>query len=269
MAGAIAEAVSSGLVSYRMTDQASASVETPLPIGRSTMSSGILSAHRYHRHIYDTVSPYLTARVWEIGSGYGQYSEMLLAEGRELLASDIDGDLLEKIKTSNCENPRFSGRRIDLYDRETIAGCAAWAPTSIVCLNVLEHIERDSECLRWIRECCPAGVTAVFLTPAFQALYGFMDKEAGHFRRYTRRTLSAAFTDAGWTIRRSFYVNPIGGLGWYVRNRLSPPASGDLNDPAVNRDIEVFDKYFLPVSRALEPLTSRVFGQSVVVVAQS
>lgn len=239
------------------------------PIGQATMSSGILSAVRYHRYIYRSLAAHLGLRVWEIGSGYGQYTDMLLAEKRAVLASDIDRALLDKLRSRiAAKGTEIDYRYVDLCAPETIAECLAWKPDSILCLNVLEHIADDHGCLRSICEGAPSGVRAVFLTPAHQALFGFMDSEAGHFRRYTRSSLRMAFEGAGWRVQKDFYLNPVGGAGWFVRNRLLPPASKNLNDPAVNRDIELFDRYFLPISRALEPLTGSFFGQSVVVIAE-
>ncbi len=232
------------------------------------MSSGIVHAVRYHRHLFERIKPFIGSRVWEIGSGFGQYTRMLLEAERQVLASDIDRDLLGRLAAELAgAHQRMSCRYIDLGSRDAIAQCLQWQPDSIVCLNVLEHIRDDVQALRWIREESKGSLRAVFLVPAHKQLFGFMDEQAGHFRRYTRDDLSAAFTNAGWRTIDSFYLNPVGGVGWFVRNRIMPPASEDLDDPKVNRDIEIFDRYFLSISKLVERFTQRFFGQSVVVVA--
>jgi hypothetical protein len=51
-----------------------------------------------------------------------------------------------------------------------------------------------------------------------------------------------------------------------LANRLKRYDS--LNDAAVNGQIALFDKYIVPVSRALDPLSRSFFGQSVTCVAR-
>lgn len=236
------------------------------------MSSGMALAGNYHRYLFAKLGPFLHGRVWEIGSGYGQYTRLLLEHGHDVLASDIDDELLGRLQSSGLKaefGSRLETVRIDLNSAAEIRGGSEWwNPDSILCLNVLEHIEDDVACIGAIGAVVRAETTAVFLCPAHQRLYGFMDSEAGHFRRYTRRTLAAAFARNGWSIVSSFYLNPIGALGWYVRNKLAPPASESIDDPRVNADIAFFDRYVLPISRMLDPLTAKLFGLSAVVVAR-
>jgi len=242
-------------------DRRAANPPTPGPIGARTMSGALPQALRYHRYLYSRVSPFLGRRVWEIGAGHGQYTSMLLDDARAVLATDIDGDLVSRLA-----GPRaLSIARVDLTDESTIAACAAWRPDSVLCLNVLEHIDQDRRALAWMREHIGHTCRAVFLTPAFSALFGFMDREAGHVRRYTRTSLRSVFDDAGWTVESDFYLNAIGGAGWFVRNRVLPPREQILD--SANDDIRFFDRWLVPVTSALDPVFRAWFGQSVVVVA--
>lgn len=238
------------------------------PTGRATMSPALPHAQRYHRYLYGRLKSYLVSPVWEIGSGYGQYTRMLLADGFRVTASDVDQELLGGLNAlDGAGSGALSVRFVDLNDRGTIASCCIPSPASILCSNVLEHIEQDERALGWMRESCSKGTRAVFLVPAHQALFGFMDMEAGHFRRYSISSLSGVFQRAGWRVERAFYMNPIGALGWLVRNKLLPPASRTLDAPEVNRDIEIFDRYAVPLTSALDPFCAKLFGQSVVAVA--
>lgn len=230
------------------------------------MSGALPDAVNYHRYLYRRLRPFLGRRVWEIGAGHGQYTSMLVEEGHEVLATDIDAEMLESMKR-HSQSPGVSVARIDLLDEQSVIACASWRPDSVLCLNVLEHIGEDTRAAAWLHRHLPAGCRAVFLTPAMPALYGFMDSQAGHVRRYTRGSLSRVFRDAGWSVERSFYMNAVGGLGWFVRNRLAPPRDKDLDSTAVNDDIRFFDRYLVPVTRALDPVFGGFFGQSVVVIA--
>jgi SAM-dependent methyltransferase len=235
------------------------------------MSSGIAMASNYHRYLFRHLEPFLGNRVLEIGCGYGQYTELLLKTGRMVLATDIDISLtqmLEKRLLPDWEG-KLATNQIDLYSPPSISRCLEWQPNSIICMNVLEHIEKDKEALAELSNGSRGELTVAFLCPAHQFLFGFMDSEAGHFRRYSRNSFKKLFTSAGWQVRKCFYINPIGAIGWWVRNKLLPPSGRSLDDPAINSDIAFFDKYVLPFSQRVEPLTSRLFGQSVIVIASS
>jgi SAM-dependent methyltransferase len=64
--------------------------------------------------------------------------------------------------------------------------------------DVLEHIERDVDFLQQLRGLlCPDG--RLYLTvPAFRWLWSLDDEAAGHFRRYTRASLTATLRAAGF-----------------------------------------------------------------------
>jgi len=237
--------------------------------GTQTMSGALPEAVRYHRYLYDRLSGALGRRVWEIGAGHGQYTDLLLEDGREVLASDVDTEMVAGLQARrHGYRERLSVAQVDLRDERSITDCASWLPDSVLCLNVLEHIPEDERAVGWLHRHLPAGCRAVFLTPALPALYGFMDSEAGHVRRYTRKSLAGVFSRAGWAIEKDFYMNPVGGLGWFFRNRIAPPSARELDSPRVNDDIRFFDRYLVPLTRALDPLFAPVFGQSVVVVAR-
>jgi len=68
--------------------------------------------------------------------------------------------------------------------------------------EVLEHVEEDREALAELRRVLrPAGVLALSV-PANPSLFGPSDEWAGHVRRYSRRDLIDACTDAGLTVNR-------------------------------------------------------------------
>lgn len=236
-----------------------------LPQGAATMSPGMSSASRYARYLFDAMAPWLTAPVLEVGSGYGTYTGYLLERG-PVLATDIDYASLQAIEQ------RFAGRDltarfIDLNDPGTVRACRPFQARSIFCSNVLEHIEDDVGALAALRDASATGCHACILVPAFEALYGYMDAQAGHFRRYTRRTLERSLADAGWTPVRSFYLNAIGGLGWWVNNRLLP--AKPLDAPRINNQLLFYDRFIVPVSRVVDRACRPWFGMSVVAIGRN
>ena len=55
---------------------------------------------------------------------------------------------------------------------------------SVVCLNVLEHVEQDLLGLQNILSVLKPGGRAIILVPHGQDVFGTLDVALGHFRRY-------------------------------------------------------------------------------------
>jgi hypothetical protein len=97
------------------------------------------------------------------------------------------------------------------------------------------------------------------------ALYNDLDRLAGHCRRYTTARLRRILTDQPVEIVKLRYMNPIGGIGWWLNSFTRP---GSLDSRSVNAQIRLFDRYAVPISRALDPLFRSFFGQSAICVAR-
>jgi SAM-dependent methyltransferase len=137
---------------------------------------------------------------------------------------------------------RFAGDRLD----------------TVVALNVVEHIEDDVGALRTIGSLLPNGGNVVILVPALQAIYGELDRELGHFRRYGRASLAAAFRQAGLTVSALFWFNRVGVAGWWFNGRVRGVKRISVEQ------LKQFDA-LVPILR-LERFLPLPFGQSLVAV---
>jgi SAM-dependent methyltransferase len=226
--------------------------------GYETMSSALPEAVNYHRWILGLLRPHLGGTVLEIGFGYGQYTRGMAPLADELVAVDLDPACLA-IAEELPENVRLLVA--DLSDAGFAERVGRARFDAAVCLNVLEHVEDDAAALESLHACLRPGGRLLVFVPAHPALYGPMDRMAGHYRRYTRRVLRRRMEAAGFALAKLQYVNPLGGLGWWANARFGRPSG--LSDPAINRQILWFDRYVQPVSRWLTPLGAGLFGQSV------
>lgn len=101
--------------------------------------------------------------------------------------------------------------------------------------EVLEHLEDDRAALAgWVRWLRPGGHLLISV-PAHPERYGPADVKAGHFRRYTRRSLTEVLESAGLVdVRITAYGFPLGYLLEWVRNRVASRAGygGEVADVA-------------------------------------
>ena len=102
------------------------------------------------------------------------------------------------------------------------------------------------------------GGRAVILVPAFQQLFGSLDRELGHVRRYTRTSLSRRMREVGFRVERAFYFNLAGTIGWWVNARVRKVPRIPL------AQLRYFDS-LVPVLR-LEDRVPLPFGQSVIAI---
>ena len=228
----------------------------PPQSSKSTMSSGIVGAVNYVAWILDELRPFIGRKIVEVGTGFGTYRPCL-RDVDAYYSLDIDP---EAVKSAAEKDPEGIYVCADVAD-PGFSAVPDGAVDTVICANVLEHIEDHVAALRNMRRLVAPGGHVLLFVPAFGALYNDMDRLAGHHRRYTVESLGQVAAQAGLSPVRLHYFNSLGGIGWWL-NRFS--RHHDLDKPGINRQIAFFDRYVLPVSRFLDPLTRRFFGQSLI-----
>jgi hypothetical protein len=78
----------------------------------------------------------------------------------------------------------------------------------VVLLDVLEHIENDSEFLKIVRGRMRVNSKILVTVPAGKFLFSWWDSELGHFRRYNKKTLNSLFVSAGFSKISVAYLFP-------------------------------------------------------------
>jgi SAM-dependent methyltransferase len=91
---------------------------------------------------------------------------------------------------------------------------------SVICFNVLEHIEQDETALRNIFDLLEPGGRFLLLVPSHPWLYGSLDQHLGHRRRYRKKELRNKLEAMGFRVIYLKYFNRIGILGWFLNSRI-------------------------------------------------
>jgi SAM-dependent methyltransferase len=192
----------------------------PLPaadqVGAATLER-LAVAPRFNRWMYDRLARWIGEAVIEVGSGIGNLSQFLVSRPRVVL-TDTEPAYRAYLERRFRDRPHVRVRSLTLPDLP--AELRGEGFDSVVCLNVLEHIERDRDALAAMRELLNPGGTVVLLVPAVPALYGELDRALGHYRRYTPAVLRDRLADAGLAVRHLEYFNLAGMPGWWLVGRV-------------------------------------------------
>ena len=176
-------------------------------------------ARRFNRWMADTIQPYIGKRVLETGAGIGNLTRILSPRRERYIAGDIDPEYLARLRARFQHRPKMEVRHCDLsnpVDFEPLAG----AVDSVVCLNVLEHVEDEMASLRNIYTALRPGGRAIVLVPCGPEIFGSLDTALGHLRRYVREELQQKMEQAGFRVERILDFNRISRPAWYVTGHL-------------------------------------------------
>jgi SAM-dependent methyltransferase len=236
------------------------------PSGGATMSPDLWRAKNYFQWIVSEIEPYLGKHILDIGSGYGVHLEYILPHHPHLAAIDLSFGSVQTLREKFCAYPNFEVRQADVERESDLEALVSKRFDTILCLNVLEHLRDDIATLRRIHRILREERGVVLLmVPAHQWLYGSMDKQAGHFRRYTSTSLGCKLEQAGFEILRMHHFNTFGVLPWFINNRI---LKKQLGGSGVGLQIKIFDAYIVPVIRRLEVRIKFPIGQSIITVAR-
>lgn len=214
----------------------------------------------YNRWLHDRFDAYLGSRILEIGSGIGNQTRYFASRERTV-ASDIDPYYVNILRSrfGTVPSVRVASFRFPLTpeDREDLQSERI---DTIVCLNVLEHIEDDGATLKDCAAVLPSGGRLVLLVPAMPALYGTLDRALHHFRRYEPEPLRRRLQDTGFQVDDLRYVNRLAVPGWWLSSRV-------LKRKVLPRNQLAVFKVMMPLLK-LEERRPPSFGLSLLALAR-
>jgi SAM-dependent methyltransferase len=216
----------------------------------------------YLRWQVDQFEPYIGRRVLEVGVGIGTIIEMLGA--RDLVHGlDVEEEVMAHTRARFAHLPgyAFEIQDVTTIGAETMARLRQQRFDSVLCINVLEHIEDHVKALENMYEVLAPGGHLGLLVPAHMALYGEYDALDGHYRRYDRASLRAAIASTRFHVRDMYYFNAVGAAGWFVQYRLlRRQIHGGGQFSLMNR--------VLPLVRGVESRLRPPFGLSLIAVCR-
>ncbi|HWG58342.1 MAG TPA: bifunctional glycosyltransferase/class I SAM-dependent methyltransferase [Candidatus Acidoferrales bacterium] len=170
-------------------------------------------APRFNQWMADAIRPYLGERVLEIGAGIGKMSQHLMPRAL-YWATDVNPLYVDSLAKLRTNRPYMHAAYADAAAAETLPDEQTF--DTVVCLNVVEHLQDDVAALRNFHGTIEEGGRAIILVPNGPALYGSFDELLGHCRRYTRQQLAAVAEQAGFRVERMLSFNRPGTIAWWL-----------------------------------------------------
>ena len=215
-------------------------------------------AKNYNNWILESFCPYIRNKVIEVGAGQGNMSVLIAKQCTSLLSIEPDENNYHII----CDKLKED------YHAEVCLGFLNDLPKetqkadSIVYINVLEHIEDEIEELTLAKGLLnPDGCICIFV-PAMQMLYGAIDKQVGHYRRYSKRYLIDLFENKlDMKILRIKYFDIVGVIPWYILSCVLKLTGQN------STTVKIYDKLVVPVMSKLEKCLKLPLGKNIYIVA--
>lgn len=179
---------------------------------------------RFARWMYEAIRAELGQRVIDAGAGIGTFTDLLVADGRDVVALEYSESFADRLAERFARDTSVMVLRADLGDPSGLPQFTQ--ADSIICLNVLEHVEDDVQALKNMRERVRPGGLLMILVPAYPWLLNSMDEALGHFRRYRKGELESKLASTGWDVLRTYRFNPFGVPGWFVGGLLRRKSAG-------------------------------------------
>jgi 2-polyprenyl-3-methyl-5-hydroxy-6-metoxy-1,4-benzoquinol methylase len=218
-------------------------------------------AENYRNWMYRQIAPFIGQRILEVGAGIGNFTSLLL-DREMVLPVDKYLPCVEHLQERLGHHLRVQPRQVDIADPLDQV-LKDYRFDTVICMNVLEHIADDLSALSNMRTVLVPGGKLILLVPAFQFLYGTVDRSLEHYRRYTKRELLPKMLRTGFQVEKAFYMNFIGMAGWFVNNRLLKWREESASQ------IGLFDRFVAPWAERIEKLVPPPIGLSLIAVGRT
>ena len=216
-------------------------------------------AENYNRWILNCFHPYVCDNIIEVGAGQGTMSQLIAEQCKHLITIEPD--------ENNCRIIREKLK--DFQHTETFYGFLSDFPkdaqmaNNIMYINVLEHIEDEIAELTMAKQLLSEnkGYLLIFV-PALQTLYGAIDKQVGHYRRYSKKYLTDLLENKlDMKIIKIKYFDIVGVLPWYI---LSCVLKLTGQNPTT---VKIYDKFVVPVMSRIEKHLPMPIGKNIYAIA--
>lgn len=215
------------------------------------------NAKNYNNHLVSKIVQNIETdcqTIMDFGAGNGHLAEMVnKAVNKKIICVENADNLAEY----------YNPLQKDLTLIKSLEEIADNSIDFIYSSNVLEHIENDKEIVSILCNKLKKNGKIFIYVPAFNVLYSDMDKQVGHYRRYTKHTLRQLFDTKQLKITDIRYADF---CGYFVTllYKFIPHKNGAFNKTS----LKIFDTVIFPFSCLFDAITrGKCCGKNVMLVA--
>jgi cyclopropane fatty-acyl-phospholipid synthase-like methyltransferase len=219
------------------------------------------AAATWKAYLAAQIRPFLGADVLEVGAGIGSTARAFCTSDQRSWTS-LEPDAALTAQAQRLAHALPPGARYDARIGTVVDLLADEHFDSILYIDVLEHIERDADELAAARSHLRTGGHLIVLSPAHQWLFTAFDGAIGHFRRYDASTLQAVVPPDMRAVRLR-YLDCVGMCASLANKTLLRQAMPTA------RQIKLWDRGMVSLSRRLDPLLGFRIGKSILGVWQA
>ncbi len=236
----------------------------PLEAEHLEALSRMKSLTPYYQWSIELVAPWLGKRVLDAGCGIGNATEQLSAYAEYVLAVDLSPQNMKVLQHRFADYANVECEQLDLD--ENMEEIARKKIDSIVCFDVLEHVEDDQALLNQFFKMVQPGGHLLIKVPAGRWLFGSVDIASGHFRRYIKSELKQKAVQAGWQIEKIHYMNIFGVIPYFIKSRILKTKANFSRTMSTRQLARI--KRMLPLLKKLDRFIGPPTGQSLILIAQ-
>ena len=212
--------------------------------------------------LYDEIKKFASGEILEIGSGIGNISAHLLKDQINVSLSDLRLEYCQLLQRKFVKDSHL--RQVYVLDLAVADFKTKYFDMlekfdTVIALNVIEHIENDSMAIQNAKSLLRSNGKLVILVPAGQSLFNSLDRELGHYKRYSKTRLKTLIRTAGFDISYCRYFNAAGILGWWLSGTVF------RNKVITSSKLNLFNK-LVPLFRILDWFVTPVTGVSLISV---
>jgi glycosyltransferase involved in cell wall biosynthesis len=179
--------------------------------------------------------PHLGDRIVELDAGIGDFTGRLMGRKLSYYACESEAVYLHALRNRFLKTPSVQVFDLRIEEPAAYGQLPAGFDTALV-LNSLERVADPAAVLRRLVDKMAPGGRLVALVPHGPGLYGSLDKELGHLRRFSRADITKLFAEVGLEVVSLETYNRVATLPWWINSRL-------LGSRRISRiTLKLFDK---------------------------
>ncbi len=217
-------------------------------------------ATNWKKYYGSILAPFLKGKVLEVGAGIGGTTKELCNGTQEKwVCLEPDHDLYSKLENKIKEGllPKccfcLEGTIEDLTRGDEF--------NTIIYIDVIEHIEKDTEELVRAKAILAEGGFLVVLVPAHKFLYNKFDEAIGHYRRYNKKMLYAVVPE-GMQLLAMRYLDSCGLMASLMNKYFLK------QDYPTVEQIELWNRLIVPISKFTDLILNYNVGKTLVAIWQ-